>query len=95
MTAASIGNMLKNPSFWVSAVPTFGSTYDEAIRDGASELEATATAVLNAFAGSAIEVSGGIETIPKSPRGIRTWVKGMLDEGKEEVLQGDVYKRQA
>lgn len=27
---------------------------------------------------------------PSSPRGIRTWVKGMLDEGKEEVLQGIV-----
>lgn len=90
MAASSIGSMAKNPSFWASAIPTFGSTYDEAIQDGASELEATATAILNAFAGSAIEISGGIETIPSSPRGIRTWVKGMLDEGKEEVLQGIV-----
>lgn len=90
MAASSIGSMVKNPSFWASAIPTFGSTYDEAIQDGASELEATATAILNAFAGSAIEISGGIETIPSSPRGIRTWVKGMLDEGKEEVLQGIV-----
>ena len=90
MAAASVGAMAKNPSFWASAIPTFGSTYDEAIQDGASELEATATAILNAFAGSAIEISGGIETIPSSPRGIRTWVKGMLDEGKEEVLQGIV-----
>ena len=90
MAASSIGSMAKKPSFWASAIPTFGSTYDEAIQDGASELEATATAILNAFAGSAIEISGGIETIPSSPRGIRTWVKGMLDEGKEEVLQGIV-----
>lgn len=90
MAASSIGSMVKNPSFWASAIPTFGSTYDEAIQDGASELEATATAILNAFAGSAIEISGGIETIPSNPRGIRTWVKGMLDEGKEEVLQGIV-----
>ena len=86
----TLQGMTKNPSFWMSAIPTFGSTYDDAISDGASELEATATAFLNAFAGSAIEIGGGIETIPKSAPAIRTWVKGMLDEGKEEVLQGIV-----
>ena len=68
----------------------FGSTYDSAVQEGASELEATATAFLNAFAGSVIEIGGGIETIPDSSGKIRDWVKGMLDEGKEEVLQGIV-----
>lgn len=87
---ASLQSMVKNPSFWMSAIPTFGSTYEEAKQDGASELEATATALLNAFAGSAIEIGGGLETLPKSALGIRDWVRGMLDEGKEEVLQGIV-----
>ena len=86
----SLQSMAKNPSFWMSAIPMFGSTYDSALQEGASELEATATAFLNAFAGSVIEIGGGIETIPNSSGKIRDWVKGLLDEGKEEVLQGIV-----
>lgn len=37
-----------------------------------------------------MRLAGGIETIPNSSGKIRDWVKGLLDEGKEEVLQGIV-----
>ena len=83
-----VTGLLKNPSFWMSAVPTYGSSYADAKSDGADELQAQAMAILNGFAGAAVEVGGGIEQIPNSEPGIKTWIKGMLDEGKEEVLQG-------
>ena len=83
-----VTGLLKNPSFWMSAVPTYGSSYADAKNDGADELQAQAMAILNGFAGAAVEVGGGIEQIPNSEPGIKTWIKGMLDEGKEEVLQG-------
>lgn len=83
-----VTGLLKNPSFWMSAVPTYGSSYADAKNDGADEMQAQAMAILNGFAGAAVEVGGGIEQIPNSEPGIKTWIKGMLDEGKEEVLQG-------
>ncbi len=88
MVANTAKDMLSNPSFWTSFAQTVGPTYFEAKENGASELEASATAMLNAFAGSAIEVGGGIEQLPNTSMGVRQWVRSMLDEGKEEVLQG-------
>ena len=88
--ASSFHSLSNNPTFWVNALPAFGNTYAEAKEEGAGELEAITTGVLNAVAGSAIEVGGGIETLPATKAGVRAWVKTMLDEGKEEVLQGIV-----
>lgn len=91
-TASMVGNaakdILSNPSFWMSFAQTAGPTYFDAKEQGANDMEAGATALLNAFAGSAIEVGGGIETLPSTSMGVRQWVRSMLDEGKEEVLQG-------
>lgn len=85
---AGAGGLLKNPAFWASAVPMYGSGYADARAEGASEWQAQAFAILNGFAGAAVEVGGGIETIPASKPGIKTWLAGMVDEGKEEVIQG-------
>ena len=85
---SSAKQLMKNPMYWSSFVQTAGNSYDEAKADGASDIEATATAMISSFLNAGVEVGGGIETIPSNPRSIKTWVKGMFDEGKEEVVQG-------
>jgi len=89
---AGFKTLAKNPMFWLTEAQTLGSSYNEAKADGADESEAIITSFLSSFPNAVIELSGGIETIPSSTRSIRTWVEGMLDEGKEEVLQGIVEK---
>ena len=81
-------SMLKNPQFWMTAIPMYGSSYKEAKRSGATEKEAQYFAVLNGFAGAAVEVGGGVQTIPGSKGGILKWVRSALEEGGEEVVQG-------
>ncbi len=83
-----IAGLLRNPLFWTSAIPMYGSSYTEALSEGANEGEAQAMALMNGFAGAVVEISGGVEQIPRSLPTIRTWLKGLLDEGKEEVIQG-------
>lgn len=83
-----IAGLLRNPLFWTSAIPMYGSSYTEALSEGANEGEAQAMALMNGFAGAVVEISGGVEHIPRSLPTIRTWLKGLLDEGKEEVIQG-------
>jgi len=90
--ATSFKALANNPMFWVTEAQTLGSSYNDAKADGADESEAIITSFLSSFPNAVIELSGGIETIPSSTRSIRTWVEGMLDEGKEEVLQGIVEK---
>ena len=85
---SSAKQLMKNPMYWSSFVQTAGNSFDEAKADGASDIEATATAMISSFLNAGVEVGGGIETIPSNPRSIKTWVKGMFDEGKEEVVQG-------
>lgn len=83
-----IAGLLRNPLFWTSAIPMYGSSYSEALSEGANEGEAQAMALMNGFAGAVVEIGGGVEQIPRSLPTIRTWLKGLLDEGKEEVIQG-------
>ncbi len=84
----SLQTAVKNPQFWTSFAQMAGPSFDAAKEEGASDIAATATAFLNAFGGSMIEIGGGLQAIPNDPRTVATWVNGMLDEGKEEVLQG-------
>ena len=90
----------KNPTFWTSYFTTIGNEYEDAIADGASEVEATIRAVASGAANAAVEVGGGIETLPNELKGadrftIKKWVETMLDEGKEEVAQGIISRASA
>ena len=90
IVTSGLSNLAKDPNFWMSAIPTFGNTYASALEDGATEGEATVTAVLNGFAGSLIEVGGGIQKIPQGQKSIRAWLKSAMEEGGEEVVQSAV-----
>lgn len=95
--AAILGNtvrtMTKNPMYWTSFMQTVGTDYEEAKERGASDFVAGSTAILTSALNAGIEIGGGIEQLPKNlknggKRTILNWVESMVDEGKEEVLQG-------
>lgn len=83
---------LRNPQTWQSFASTTGQAYEDAKAQGASEASATAYAVINGLLGSLVEVGGGgIQELPdvlRQPNRLRNWIDTMLDEGKEEVVQG-------
>lgn len=93
-TLKSVGEGLaRNPNFWTSFLQVAGDGYEEAKADGASDAKAGLFGMVNGLANAAVEVGGGIQTLPAElQRGgknaIRLWVESMVDEGKEEVVQG-------
>lgn len=91
----SLQGLAKNPQYWTSMIQEYGTSYEQAKSEGASETAALTTATLSSLLNSAVEIGGGLQTIPDellnnrgNKKAIRTWVEGMLDEGKEEVVQG-------
>ena len=93
-TLKSVGEGLaKNPNFWTSFLQVAGDGYEEAKADGASDAKAGLYGMVNGLANAAVEVGGGIQTLPTElqqggKNAIRLWVESMVDEGKEEVVQG-------
>ena len=93
-TLKSVGEGLaKNPNFWTSFLQVAGDGYEEAKADGASDAKAGFYGMVNGLANAAVEVGGGIQTLPAElqqggKNAIRLWVESMVDEGKEEVVQG-------
>ena len=93
--SSALRGMAENPLYWTSAIQTMGPAYDDAKSEGAGELEATATGLLTGLLNAGVEVGGGLETLPSALRNgnsgaVRQWVHSMLEEGKEEVIQGVV-----
>lgn len=100
-------NMIKNPA-WASAfAQTAGSSYEQALAEGATEDEANLYALLNGFANATIEVGGsdealgGIQKLPKQLRdalekgnntAVMRWIKSTANEAVEEVAQGMAEK---
>ena len=81
----------KNPQFWASFARVFGTGYEQAKADGASEADAYAYALGNGMFNAAIEVGGGIQTLPRELQNESVWRavgKTMLEEAGEEVTQG-------
>lgn len=83
----------KNPQFLYSLLSTAGNEYEQAKSDGVDDGRAYAYAALTGLLNSVVEVSGGIDTLtPDNKRTLRRWVDTMLDEGKEEVIQGAISR---
>lgn len=81
----------KNPQFWASFARVFGTGYEQAKEDGASEADAYAYALGNGMFNAAIEVGGGIQTLPRELQNESVWRavgKTMVEEAGEEVTQG-------
>lgn len=93
MFGQAVKNMVKNPTYWTSAMQTLGTDYEEAKERGANDLVAAATAILTTALNAGIEVGGGIEQLPSNIKkggknALFNWVKSTFEEGGEEVLQG-------
>ena len=81
----------KNPQFWAAFARVFGTGYEQAKADGASEAQAYANAIGNGMFNAAIEVGGGIQTLPRELQNESVWRavgKTMVEEAGEEVTQG-------
>ena len=88
--------MAKDPNFQLSFVQVFGPGYEQAKADGADDLRASLYAVGNGLMNAAVEVGGGIQTLPKELQtggnAWKSWVDSMMEEGKEEVVQGVIER---
>lgn len=84
--------MAKDKNFWASFAQVAGQGYQDAKADGASEWEANMFALANGIGNAAIEVGGGIQTLPvelqAGKKGLRAWITSAAEEGQEEVVQG-------
>ena len=94
--ARAVQDMAKDKNFWTAASQVVGRSYEDAVADGATMDKALLYAVGNGLMNAAVEVGGGVQTLPTQLRGgsglRKAWVDTMLDEGKEEVVQGVIER---
>lgn len=92
----SMRTMAKDPNFQLSFAQVFGPGYEQAKADGADDFRASVYAIGNGLMNAAVEVGGGIQTLPKELQNggsaWKAWVDAMLDEGKEEAVQGVIER---
>lgn len=88
-------SMAKNPAYWTSFIQVFGQSYESAKEENANESQAYTFALLNSAVNAAIEIGGGVETLPGElqeaaqygGRRLWEWFKAGLSEGGEEMMQ--------
>lgn len=92
----AVQGLAKDKNFWTAASQVVGRSYEDALSDGASMDKALLYAIGNGLMNAAVEVGGGIQTLPaqlqSGASAWKTWVNSMLDEGKEEVVQGVIER---
>lgn len=92
----SMRTMAKDPNFQLSFAQVFGPGYEQAKADGADDFRASVYAIGNGLMNAAVEVGGGIQTLPEELQNggsaWKAWVDAMLDEGKEEAVQGVIER---
>lgn len=92
----TVSSMAKNPQYWTSFAHVLGSGYEQALADGASPAKAVLYAVGNGLMNAAVEISGGVQTMPGALQGgEKAWkalVDSALEEGNEEVIQGVIER---
>lgn len=89
---SGVSQAAKNLNYWTAFLSTVGNDYESAKADGADDTHAGLYAVADSLLGAAVEIGGGIQKLPTELQGnrftVRNWINTMLDEGKEEVVQG-------
>lgn len=96
----SVLAMGKDPQYWLSFSQVVGSGYEQALDDmkksgednNTAYTKAALYAVGNGLMNAAVEVGGGIQTLPEQLKhgsaAWKAWLESAFEEGKEEVVQG-------
>ncbi len=96
----SVLAMGKDPQYWLSFSQVVGSSYEQALDDmekagvdnNTARTKAALYATGNGLMNAAVEVGGGIQTLPEQLKhgsaAWKAWLESALEEGKEEVVQG-------
>ena len=96
----SVLAMGKDPQYWLSFSQVVGPGYEQALDDmkmsgednNTAHTKAALYAVGNGLMNAAVEVGGGIQTLPEQLKhgstAWKAWLESAFDEGKEEVVQG-------
>ena len=96
----SVFAMGKDPQYWLSFSQVVGSSYEQALDDmekagvdnNTARTKAALYATGNGLMNAAVEVGGGIQTLPEQLKhgsaAWKAWLESAFDEGKEEVAQG-------
>lgn len=96
----SVFAMWKDPQYWLSFSQVVGSSYEQALDDmekagvdnNTARTKAALYATGNGLMNAAVEVGGGIQTLPEQLKhgsaAWKAWLESAFDEGKEEVVQG-------
>ena len=96
--SAAMRSMAANPIYWNSFVTATGDGYISAMESGASQDRAVVFAVVNGLLNAAVEVGGGIETLPASfdnetiSSALLKMLESGFEEGLEEVKQGIIER---
>lgn len=73
-----------------------GTEYEPPENQNAMRAKAALYAIGNGLLNAAVEIGGGLQTLPDELKGgqsaWRAWVDAMVDEGKEEVVQGVIER---
>lgn len=92
--------MGKDPQYWLSFSQVVGSSYEQALDDmekagvdnNTARTKAALYATGNGLMNAAVEVGGGIQTLPEQLKhgsaAWKAWLESAFEEGKEEVVQG-------
>lgn len=100
----AVGTMAKDPKYWASFAQVVGDGYEDAMADMRSRgdtnensirTKAALFAIGNGLFNAAVE-QGGVQELPGELQAgapaLRSWVESMVDEGKEEVVQGIIER---
>ena len=101
----SIAAAAKDPQYWLSFGQVVGDGYESALQDmqasgkydnNTARTKAALYAIGNGILNAEVEVGGGIQKLPEELKhgaaAWKAWVDSMVDEGKEEVVQGIIER---
>lgn len=101
----SIAAAAKDPQYWLSFGQVVGDGYESALQDmqasgkydnNTARTKAALYAIGNGILNAEVEVGGGIQKLPDELKhgaaAWKAWLNSMVDEGKEEVVQGVIER---
>ena len=102
---SAVTEAAKDPQYWLSFGQVVGDGYEQALQDmqvsgrydnNTARTKAALYAIGNGILNAEVEVGGGIQKLPDELKhgaaAWKAWVDSMVDEGKEEVVQGVIER---